>query len=106
MHFVSTEALLTTIQRAGDVLDLVPNVVHLKSTDLVIIGDIHGTYEVLPHVLPDVLDLTKKYVFLGDYCDRGFFSVEVLYVLFTLLVQSPNNVVLLRGNHECARVSF
>ena len=67
-------------------MDKIPNVVHLKSNDLVVIGDIHGTYEVLPHVLPDVLDPSKKYVFLGDYCDRGFFSVEVLYVLLTLLV--------------------
>ncbi|MBI3413987.1 MAG: metallophosphoesterase [Verrucomicrobia bacterium] len=39
-------------------------------------------------------------VFLGDYTDRGMFGVEVLYTLLRLKVENPDNVVLLRGNHE------
>ncbi len=39
-------------------------------------------------------------VFLGDYTDRGAYGVEVLYTLMRLKLANPDNVLLLRGNHE------
>lgn len=39
-------------------------------------------------------------VFLGDYTDRGAYGVEVLYTLLRLKVANPDQVFLLRGNHE------
>ena len=43
---------------------------------------------------------TRKLLFLGDFVDRGFASLEVALYVFALKVLAPDNVHLLRGNHE------
>lgn len=44
-------------------------------------------------------------VLLGDYTDRGAYSVEVLYTLLRLKIENPDRVVLVRGNHEDVRLA-
>jgi len=71
-----------------------------------IIGDIHGNIFDLIRILvlckPPPL---SRFLFLGDYVDRGKYSVEVVTLLFALQLKYPEHVFMIRGNHEFESVN-
>lgn len=77
------------------------NLLYVKDP-LTVVGDIHGQYYDLVKIL-EVGDTPgkTKYLFLGDFVDRGSFSIEVLVLLYSLKVTFPDTIIFLRGNHEC-----
>ena len=80
-----------------------PNVIRIKEP-VIIVGDIHGQFYDLIHMFEKVVDqraLPKtNMLFLGDYVDRGNYSIEVCIFLFSLKICFPKEVTMLRGNHE------
>ncbi|XP_054162444.1 uncharacterized protein LOC128960397 [Oppia nitens] len=86
------------------------NVVNVSSPAYVL-GDLHGNLE-------DIYEDDQKmchssdpqisganYVFLGDFVDRGKYSIEVTVYLFALKMTDKSKYVLIRGNHEVRSVN-
>ena len=84
-------------------------------TELTVLGDLHGCYSILKATVLqsrffERVDAYRKdpknvpyplLVLLGDYIDRGRFSLNgVLRTVLQLFVTAPEHVVMLRGNHE------
>ncbi|XP_065846746.1 uncharacterized protein [Oscarella lobularis] len=71
-----------------------------------IVGDLHGQYEDFLRQLDTVgYPPDSNYLFLGDYVDRGKKSLETICLALAYKIKYPENVFLLRGNHECASIN-
>ncbi|CAJ0586403.1 unnamed protein product, partial [Mesorhabditis spiculigera] len=87
------------------------------SPPIVIVGDIHGQYYDLIRMFNTFGETNKdgsasvsgvtngRYLFLGDYVDRGTNSLECIMMVFTLKILFPRHYGLLRGNHECRAIN-
>ena len=67
------------------------------------LSDIHGYLDLLKERLGQILPGLRKddkLIFLGDYVDRGTQSCQTLEFLRGLQSERPENVIVLKGNHE------
>ncbi|GAW79006.1 serine/threonine protein phosphatase 2B catalytic subunit A [Plasmodium gonderi] len=102
---IRKEDCLDIIKKVIDIVSNEPNLLRLQDP-ITIVGDIHGQYYDLLKLLeiggnPD----TTQFLFLGDYVDRGSFSIEVLLLLYALKINFPKKIWLIRGNHECRQMT-
>jgi len=92
-------------EKAKELLCREGNIQYIKAP-VTVVGDVHGQFF-------DVLEIFKiggycpdtNYVFLGDYVDRGYYSVETIALLTCLKLRYPNRIQLIRGNHESRSIT-
>ncbi|KIM38609.1 hypothetical protein M413DRAFT_419964 [Hebeloma cylindrosporum] len=102
---ISEEQVKRLCLKAREILIEEGNV-QVVDSPVTICGDIHGQFF-------DLMELFKmggfcpetNYLFMGDFVDRGFYSVETFLLLLALKVRYPERITLIRGNHESRQIT-
>ena len=104
-EILSEKVLRRCCEKVKEILIEESNVQPVNSP-VTICGDIHGQFF-------DMLQLFKiggeipdtNYIFMGDFVDRGYNSVETFELLMCLKIKYPSHITLLRGNHETRQIT-
>lgn len=99
------EQVLKIIKLATKIFESEQNLLHVSSP-VTLCGDVHGQFYDLCKLFeiggePNV----TSYLFLGDYVDRGSYSLEVLLLLYAMKINHPQTFTMLRGNHESKQMT-
>jgi diadenosine tetraphosphatase ApaH/serine/threonine PP2A family protein phosphatase len=76
------------------------------ASPVVVVGDLHGSLLDLLRILQGFgAPPETRYLFLGDYVDRGPHSIAVICLVLSFLCKFPSRLFLLRGNHEFSQIN-
>jgi len=97
--------LLELINLFKSVIKSEPNLIKIDDP-VTVVGDLHGQfYDLLKCLEVGGNPENTKYLILGDYVDRGTFSVENVLLLCSLKLNYKDTIIMLRGNHECRQMT-
>ncbi|XP_016987577.1 serine/threonine-protein phosphatase 4 catalytic subunit-like [Drosophila rhopaloa] len=104
-EYITEAEVKALCAKAREILMEESNVQRLDSP-VTVCGDIHGQFydlKELVRVAGPVPD--KNFIFMGDFVDRGHYSVETFLLLLALKVRYPDRIALIRGNHESRQIT-
>ena len=99
--------IIQILEKLTEIISEEDNILTLEAP-INVVGDIHGQLFDLFNMFDTVKEQScekEKFLFLGDYVDRGHFSLETFAFLSCLKIKNPNSIFLLRGNHESTSVN-
>lgn len=94
------DILYDLLDRAQEVFENQEPLIRMDAP-ITVVGDLHGNFHdflrimFFNHYPPE-----NRFLFLGDYVDRGQYSLEICTMLFALICRYPDCVFMIRGNHE------
>ncbi|GBE62694.1 serine threonine- phosphatase PP2A catalytic subunit [Babesia ovata] len=102
---ISAQTVVKLCNQAKEILATESNIIPVTAP-VTVVGDIHGQ-------LYDLKELFRiagtspntNFLFLGDYVDRGYYSVESVSLILALKVRYKERVFIIRGNHECRQIT-
>ena len=102
---ISSRVIIKLCELVKPILQGEPNIIDINAP-INVFGDIHGQFSDMIHFLEMTgLPPNNKFLFMGDYVDRGNNSIEVCALLFSMKILFPESIQILRGNHECPEVN-
>ena len=93
------------LREAKDLFSTEPNVITSVGDSVTIVGPLHGSiWDALKIINTNPKPPIHKYVFLGNYINRGAFNVETMIFLIAFKLNFSKEVILLWGPHETKKM--
>lgn len=103
---VTERELIYVILQARNLFLSEPALIRPPDGAINVVGDVHGQYCDLLRIFDAVgFPPEQRFLFLGDYVDRGSNSIECVTLLLCYKILYPDQVFMLRGNHETSLVN-
>lgn len=103
-HWLGQSFLESLLKEITDYYMELPNIVKPNGATL-FVGDIHGDLKSMISAFAIAAEKEANILFLGDVVDRGRHDIECVNLLIAKIVQEPDRIFYIRGNHEFKEIN-